>query len=390
MADMTPKQKRIIEKDVETLFSAAAFLSNPTIEDIKRLGAFHPTVKYNRGIVFLSEKGTAALRRVTDLISGLPALSECVSEREIDAEVVRSYNDWIDKLLQPTGQEFVDAVVDALLATVKEYEFLIQIEGIDLRDQDVLALGPVRIQRSSRTLLDNLKFGGNLDVDSTYDLFKDSLWLIATSRGSADIATEQFEHRATLTVGILAVCGALLYKGAIWRSRVRAFISPLQHRSPVSALRWEAGGDNPTLSRNWGGDQDLLLSSESVAYLTRECFLKRLASLQEPPKRSELEDAIVRSLYWFADAYKDRNPTMQFVKLWSCAECFFAIEKEGVTELNANGIAVILTFGGFKISEVKDYRQLKRRIKNLYDLRSEAIHRAKFGHMACTPKTPPK
>jgi hypothetical protein len=40
---------------------------------------------------------------------------------------------------------------------------------------------------------------------------------------------------------------------------------------------------------------------------------------------------------------------MQFVKLWACAECFFAIEKEEVTELNAKGIAAILAFAGFRV-----------------------------------------
>jgi Apea-like HEPN len=96
--------------------------------------------------------------------------------------------------------------------------------------------------------------------------------------------------------------------------------------------------------------------------------------------QSELQNAIIRSVYWFADAYRDRNPTMQFVKLWSCAECFFAIDKE-VTDLNAKGIAAILTFAGFSIINVKDYPAFKRRIKNLYGLRSEAIHRASFGHI---------
>jgi hypothetical protein len=34
---MTPKQKRIIERDVESLFSPGAFLPNPTVEDFKRM-----------------------------------------------------------------------------------------------------------------------------------------------------------------------------------------------------------------------------------------------------------------------------------------------------------------------------------------------------------------
>jgi hypothetical protein len=71
---------------------------------------------------------------------------------------------------------------------------------------------------------------------------------------------------------------------------------------------------------------------------------------------------------------------MQFIKLWSSAECFFAIDKEEVTELNARGIAVMLTFV-VSLNPVKDYVKLRRRLKDLYDLRSKAIHTAQFDHI---------
>jgi hypothetical protein len=378
---MTPKHKRIAEIDVETLFSRGAFIPKPTLQDIRRLSFFHPTVRYNRGTLFLSDRGEAAIKRLTDLVYGLPELIGSVSRREIGIQVSKSYNDLLERHLQPTGQEFIDGLADALIATVQDYECLIQIEGLDLKDQDVIELGSFRIQRPNLALLENIKFESGLDAASVYALFKDSLWLIGGSRGSDDVASERLEHRATLTVGILSLCGAVLYKGAIWRSRVRAVISPLEHRKAVSILMWERGGDNPSLTRKWGREQDLPLDSKSVTYLTEGCFLKQLASLPERTDPSELEEAIVRSVYWFADAYRDRNPTMQFIKLWTCAECFFAIDPEGVTDLNVKGFAATLTFAGFNIIDVKDYPSFKRRLEGLYDLRSKALHRASFGHL---------
>lgn len=184
-----------------------------------------------------------------------------------------------------------------------------------------------------------------------------------------------------IAVGILGVCGAVLYRGAIWRSRVRAVISPHEHRKAISLLRWESGGDGPSITRRLGREQDLPLNAESVAYVTNEYFLRQMASLPDRKDRTEVQDAIIHALYWFADAYGDRNPTMQFVKLWSCAECFFAIEKEEVTELNAKGIAAILAFAGFRVVEVKEYPDFKSRVKHLYELRSKAVHRAEFGHI---------
>jgi hypothetical protein len=380
-SEMTAKEKRIIERDIENLFSPRAFLPKITIKDIKRVGPFHPNIRYRNRTIFLSEKGRAALLRLRDLISDLPVLAGSVSRGDIYTQVLRSYNNWVEKELQPSGQEFTEEVVRLLAALVKNYEFLIQVEGIDLKDQDFLELGSVRIQRSDRALLEKIKLEGNLEVDSIYEQFKDSLWLIGSATGSADIATEKFKYRAVLTVGILAVCGAILFKGSIWRSRVRAAVSPLEHRRPVSSLRWEIGGNNPTLSRNWGAEVDLPLSSKSVTYLREQCFLNQLSFLPDKSDRSQLDDAIIRSLYWFADAYRDRTEIMQFLKLWTCAECFFSIKNKGLTELNANGIAVILTFGGYNIVDIHNYAELKKSIKRLYGLRSKALHRAHFGHI---------
>jgi hypothetical protein len=377
---MTPKQKRIIERDLETLFSPRAFLPKLTIEDIKQLGPFHPNIKYKNRTIFLSEKGRAALRRLRDLISDIRVLAGSVSNSDIYTQVQRSYNDWVERELQPNGHEFTEEVIDSLLAIVKNYEFLILLEGIGLEDQYVLELGSVRIQRSDRALLENVKFEGNLDIDSIYEQFKNSLWLIGSITGSADIAAEKFKYLVILTVGILAVCGAILFKGAIWRSRIRPMISPLEHQRPVSSLRWEKGGNGPTLSRKWGEKQDLPLGSESIAYLKEQCFLNQLSSLLDKSDCTELEDAIIRSLYWFADAYRDPNEIMQFLKLWTCAECFFSIG-EGLTELNAKGIAVILTYSGYNIADIRDYAALKKSIKRLYRLRSKALHRAHFGHI---------
>src|ERR1017187_2636692 len=207
-AQLNPKQKRIIERDVETLFTPAALLRNLTPEKLRTLEVFHPTVKIGRGLRFLSETGVSAVRRIGDLLAGLPVLSNCISENEIDNEVLKNYNSWLTRSLQPNGEEFTQEVGDALVAKVKEYEFLALIEGIDLGDQDVVDLGTVRIRRHDRGLLEEVKFGGNLTLDSIYNQFKDHLWIIARSRGSHSIAQKQVEEKIRLTVGILAVCGA--------------------------------------------------------------------------------------------------------------------------------------------------------------------------------------
>jgi hypothetical protein len=379
---MTSKEKRIVERDVATLFSIRAFLATPTFEDIRRLGPFHPEVKYKGNIIYLSEEGINAASRLVKLISRLPKLTDFVSEREIDAQVQESHSYWLEGNLQPTGAEFLDRVVDSLLGQIRKYEYLVKLEGIELTGQSTFKLGTACIQSGNLDILKNIKFSDPLEAQDINSQIRGGLWLFLPSSGGSDRADQAFEYRVILTVGLLAVLGAILHDGStISRCRIRALTSPLENRKAVSWLRWEVGGENVRLSRVWGHEQDLPLTSDSIAYLNTECFLEQLAALPDLLERNELENAIVLALYWFAEANRDRNPVAQFVKLWTCAECFFAIEKDKVSEQNAVGISATLTFGGFRIIDSKDYKKIRARVKNMYDLRSKTIHQGLNAHV---------
>lgn len=379
-AGMSPKQRRVVNIDVALLFAPAAFMKSFTIDDMKRLGPWHPKVDFKGRTVFLSEKGVAARRRLHTTLCRVAEPALAVSKHEIYSEIATSHARFIERELEPTGEEFFIDVANRLNAKVKNFQFLALIDGLELKDVSLLDLGSVRIQRSDRHLFDSINFEGGLDRPSVFEHFDGSLWLVANVAGSPDIAAEEFRYRASLTIGLIAIYGSLQYRGAFRRTRACAIV-PSRQDSRLFTLRWEVGGADPSLSINWGHEQDLPVSAESVAYVNDQCFFRELAALPDCDRRNELQNAILTSVYWFADAYGDRNPTMQFVKLWSCMECFFSIEKDGVTELNAKGIAAVLTHAGYNVSSSAEYPRLKARLKNLYDLRSQAVHGGKVGHV---------
>src|ERR1700739_29161 len=376
---MTPKEQRIVESDLNTLFSIKALQVPTTIEAWQKIDFFHPMIKTERGDLPLSAKGIAALRRTTRIIQAIPALKNLCSEREIATQVHTSYEGWLRQRLQPDAREFIDGVQETLLATVKDHVHLVILEGVELIGLEKIQLGSTTIVKADPAILAGVEFGGYLSADWIDKEFANKMWLLGTTNGSPEVSRLRFEHRTMLTVGGLVVCGSLLYKGAIWRSHVRALMTPEARSAAVSVLRWEAGGTNPILSRASGNTVKLPFEVDSIRYLHENCFLDHLTTLIDREERSELQDAIVRALYWFADAHGDQNITMRFIKLWSCAECFFAISDTDVTEANTRGMATILTFAGYKVWERSEYPQMKRRLKRLYDLRSRAVHRAEFG-----------
>jgi len=374
---MTPKERRTMDADLATLFSVKAFLVLKTMEDWQSVGFFHPSVRTETNTHPLSKAGSAALTRMTKTIQKLPELGECTSG-EIAQQVHESYEGWLKQRLVPDSGEFVEECSAKLLATVKERSHLINLAGLELTDIERIELGPVTICKPDMELLKDVKFGGAIRRDLIETKFMKELWLIGKSFGSPELGFKRFEHQSALTIGILAVCGSILYEGAVWQSHLRTGLSPYTQVTPFSVFRWDADGDNPTISHAWGSDKLLPLKAELIEYLRRECFLDQMAGLVAAKSKTQLQESIERALYWFADAHGDRNTTMRFIKLWSCAECFFAITGEDVTESNARGIAAILTFAGYGVGKVEDYAKLKRRLKQLYDLRSRAVHRAEF------------
>jgi hypothetical protein len=248
--ELKPKTRRIVESDLETLFSPRALLP-AEIETIKALGklALFRELNYKGHSLFLSDDGASALRRLTSAIFEMPSIADVVSETEVATEVKEQYNDWLEKHLQPDGDEFVTKVAEALLAKVSEYHFLIRLDGLDLMDQESLDLGAIRIQKPDEALLDTVKFGGLLDKEQVSKQFEGGLWLVGKSRGGPDVALDRFELQVTLTVGLLAVCGAILYEGAIWRSRVQPMLFPTEGKTPATLLTWERDGDHTSLSR---------------------------------------------------------------------------------------------------------------------------------------------
>lgn len=375
---MTPKERRIIKGDLAILFSAKALLVLETIEEWKAVGFFHPQIRTESTSHPLSEAGIAALRRITDVIQTVPELRDSCSADEIAQQVHDSYEGWIVRLQQPDIDEFIVSCTQPLLSQVLERMHLVNLQGLQLSDMDRLDLGAVFICKPDATLLKEVQFGGAITEEWIMRDFADGLWLIGRSSGSPKTSLARFDHHAILVIGMLAVYGAILYEGSIWNSHLRTGLSPQRQSNTTAVFRWDSTGANPTVQRSWGSDRALPLNPSVITYLRTECFLDELSNLPSKKDKTEVEEAILRALYWFADAHGDRNITMRFIKLWSCVECFFALTRDGITEANVRGIAITLTFAGYQVGSVEEYPKLKRRLKELYALRSRAVHRAEF------------
>lgn len=71
---------------------------------------------------------------------------------------------------------------------------------------------------------------------------------------------------------------------------------------------------------------------------------------------------------------------MRLVKFWSCIECFFSFEKTKTTNSIIDGLSLTLVYGGYHFIEPEKEKGLRKRIEELYELRSQAVHDARHEH----------
>lgn len=378
-SELSIKQRRILDVELNLLFSRKAIELSMKPDKMVRLGLFHPWLKNEDGSGLpLTTRAVAALERIAEQLETLVE-SDDLSDRELRSEVLRHYTNWFRRRLHPNPEEFVTEILSDLTGLIGDHHFLVVLHGLKLEDRDLFDFGVFQLRCPSEAFLSQIKLGGSIKPDWTFEQFNRGVWLTAAVRGSQDTALSRFDEHRHLTSGLLSALGAILYEAAFCRTRIESRIGFCTTRKTPSLLRWMAGGEEPSVS--WDGDHSALLifNDSSFAYLRDQCFLSRFSAIFEKRQRSEIEDSVIRALYWFGDAQSDRNITMRFIKLWSCVECFFSIRKEDITQLVTKGMATVLTFAGYHLFEVDHYARFKRDLRRYYDLRSRCLHRGEYG-----------
>lgn len=72
---------------------------------------------------------------------------------------------------------------------------------------------------------------------------------------------------------------------------------------------------------------------------------------------------------------------MKLIKYWSAVETFFSTDEEKITHSVSVGLTGVLVYGGYAFVPEAEYMDFKKRVVQLYALRSRALHRASYDHV---------
>ncbi|MER8440895.1 HEPN domain-containing protein [Mesorhizobium sp. M1312] len=384
MKDLTTKELRTLFSHADALFNKKSFIAHKSFSEIPKDKYFAREIKIGKNKqVYLTDHGLKNFVKVVELLDKRDIFSGQAEFSNIWSAWKATVENWFSDGLQPErGSEVVNAIADRLTPTIRKHNFIVPIFGLELGRNEPFQVGSMSILRDPEPLLDRTGVARNSDdISSIQELNQGNLWLFGSAHGTANVAQRVFSEQATLTVGLIAIAAAARYEGGATAFRIGISMSPEDTLGRAAWMSWDDVENSLTTHYKFARGQPFAVDTE-LSSVSDDIKMVQLAfAILQKEKKTPLEEAIERAIYWFSDAHRDSSLVMRIVKYWSCVEAFFSLKKEEITHSVSAGLASILVYGGFRYADLSEYKPLKKQISKLYDVRSKAVHSAAHRHV---------
>jgi hypothetical protein len=198
--------------------------------------------------------------------------------------------------------------------------------------------------------------------------------------GSEEFARREFKFRTDVVIGVLAAVAAACFEQGANPFRITSETVASGVRSARRGMYWRDDGSEVTWTRSVMEHQNFQIDFQMAEFLQKAGYVTHALALAARSDLSDLEQALIRGFFWFADAQRDTLRVMQLVKYWSCAEVVFSGDGKGITKAVSEGVASVLV-GGIQKEPPERYRELVSTLTKLYELRCKAVHDARHDHV---------
>lgn len=384
MTALTGKDKRTLMFAVKHLFSLKSLLVPKSIGDFPTKNYFEHELRLTRNrSVFLTDSGDEHFQAVIDILDQADLFDGLANYSDIGNAWRGVFEKWLSDDQKPKhAEEVVQSIAALVTQEIDDHTFVVPLFGVELDGVDIFPLGAMTILRMSLDVFDSAGVKHeHTDVPHLLELNKHYLWLKGTARGTTHVAQQRFSELATLTVGMLAITVASMHEWGAHGFRIGIVMSPEAAVGRSAWFSWNERARSLTTHYAFPSGQpfpvNTALENDGSDFIR---IISRAFSIVQASKKTELEEAIARAIYWYSDAHRDPVLVMKLVKYWSCVEAFFSFDEEQITNAVSAGLASILVFGGFQFVPPSEHGAIKKQIVNLYGLRSRAVHRGSHQH----------
>lgn len=376
----TAKELRTLDRLIKQVHGKNGVMSPRNFEELKLVEKFGGEVFIEGRQAFLTKVSINALRAICAEFEKLVLPNNLFVESDIWTSLLKLNKKNLSEKFVPTPVLLLKEVLLDIAVGVGDFTYVADFEGIELHGLREISGGRIKVVPPDDGVL--LSFRRLVTSDEKCrELLKQPAWLMGKYLGTETATRSRFELDAILTAGIFGLIATICYDNGFQRSRPMVHVKSLDPGGTFRVLRWSGEHERLHLSQGGLRGVPVEINAEMLNYLETECKLKQLFSMVQKDSGNQIEEAVARSVYWFAHAQRDGDRAMRFVKLWSCIESFFAFERHELTERNSMGLATVLAFGGYNVISVDEYSEVKKRVKALYATRSKAIHRAEHRHI---------
>lgn len=379
---LTPKQLRTVDYQCRLLFGAKGF-EPTTLEAAKRLGQeylWHEFRLPGHRSVLLTAQGRAAFEAI------------CAELKSVELVAFTEPHDATNALRAVIGEllaegqmpenatELVGLVTAHLQASCQTFWQVVPVHGLELEGVASIPLGCVTLEQPTIQRLEQrgAKFSGTSTLE---DMIGPGPCLVGSVYGSEAFARREFKFRTEVVIGVLSAVAAVCFQDGATPFRITTESRAAGVRAARRGLSWQAEDPGVSWSRTVMEHQNLRIDAEMAAFLQQAPYVAHALALAARSDLSELERALIRGLFWFADAQQDTLRVMQLVKYWSCAEVIFSGDGTGITKAVSEGVAAVLV-GGVQQEPPERYKSLVSELVTLYELRCKAVHDARHDHVS--------
>ena len=326
MAELTKKKLRTIDYALDRLFSTGSLLIPQSLKDFAGNNDLARVLWLpdHRTILF-TDAGLSHLRTIVKTINEADIFDGLAAYSDVSAAFRHILKDLLSKDMRPeNAAELLDLVRERLSAEIGNHTYAVPLSGVDMDGIDAVTLGSMKIVRSPIPYIESAGVKhDHVDLPREIEAAKRYLWLIGSAKGTPRVSQEKFRELAELASGMLAVYAASMYERGASRFRIGVVMSPEGHGS-ANWLSWNDRNLELTTHHRFIGSQQFKINSDTLERFAATGLFARAFEIFESSNRTQLEDAIVRGVYWFSDAHRDPVPVMRLIKYWSCIETFFS------------------------------------------------------------------
>lgn len=372
------------------LVKSKNYLSPQSIAEFKNIDLINSSsFVVNGREYYFKNKTKTILNDFADKIYNIENIKEYVTYNTVYQKVINQ----IEKIgfkTNKTFEEILSNLIKDIRNNIKNYDFYWRIEGLEIIDNYSIKFNDSKIfifdQNEFNNIMDylngtNPKFDESVKKKINNDFFNE-VCIKVNSYGDYNYAKNEALNQANTIINILRFIFCFYYSKYVPFNRFKINLASDSSRDKNDSI--SINNDENSVKLNFESNtslkQKFKINKKIISDFRKYYFLDEFISILTKDNKNEIETAISNAIYWIGEAQNIEIKNISFFNFWTAIESltYNPPGNKGITKAIKNSVSAILISGGYKFYKPDEYKNLRKKVEELYDKRSKIVHRGKL------------